>query len=81
MTTQQKPNRPNYDDVLHKRAGQLHDAIEGANHAQAAMELIYQALKETALESWKNGIEAGRRKAQGSPNRPPATDRDGLAKK
>jgi hypothetical protein len=64
MAFKQKADRPDYQSTLKSRAGKLYEEFCDLNDSNQAIEVIYQALKQTALESWKNGIEAGRRKAR-----------------
>ncbi len=59
--------RPNYHATLQKKAEQVYNEASGANESTKSVEIIYQALKDVALESWKNGIQAGRRKASQKP--------------
>lgn len=73
MATQQKAAKPNYQATLQRRAEELHEIL--GNTADPAQQLvsIQECLKETALESWKNGIEAGKRRAQPKGSRPAKT--------
>ncbi len=64
MAFKQKADRPDYQATLKSRAGKLYEEFCDLNDNNQAIDVIYQTLKQTALESWKNGIEAGRRKAQ-----------------
>ena len=64
MATQQKASKPNYQVTLQRRAKELVEALE--SKPDNAYQLVLTTLKDTALESWKNGIEAGQRKAQRS---------------
>ena len=67
MATEPKKAKPDYQAKLAARAKQLVEAL--GIQPENGYSIILETLKETALESWKNGIEAGRRKA----NRPPKT--------
>lgn len=62
MATQPKRATSDYQAKLAGRAKQVVEAL--AYQPENAQQFVYGILKETALESWKNGIEAGRRKAQ-----------------
>lgn len=66
MALKQKADRPDYQATLKARAAQLYNTIGQLSEDRDGVEAVYQALKLTALESWKNGIEAGRRKARPS---------------
>lgn len=63
-TTQVKPD---YQAKLRAKAEEVYNQASGANESSASIEIIYNALKAASLESWKNGIEAGRRKANTPP--------------
>ncbi|MBI5934740.1 MAG: hypothetical protein HY867_13625 [Chloroflexi bacterium] len=64
MATNQKAGRPDYQAILKARATKLFETFCNLQDSDQATEVIYQTLKQTALESWKNGIEAGARKAR-----------------
>lgn len=64
MTSNQKSNRTDYQSALRARASKLFEEFCDLRDSDEAIEVIYQTLKQVALESWKNGIEAGRRKAR-----------------
>ena len=64
MATIQKAARPDYQQVLKDRALKLYEDSCNFDKSDQAIEVIYQCLKQIALESWKNGIDAGRRKAR-----------------
>jgi hypothetical protein len=58
-------NKLSYDEVLRTRAMAVVQAVrqkEGSGPEQKS--IIYTALKETALESWKNGLQAGKNRAR-----------------
>lgn len=55
--------KPNYQIALRNRAKTVYGEVKSAGAADLSIDIIYQALKDVALESWRNGIEAGRRKA------------------
>jgi len=61
-------DKPNYQALLRERAKEVYKraSVFNADEAELAIDVIAEALKEVALESWKNGIEAGRRKASKS---------------
>jgi hypothetical protein len=67
MTTNQKAERPDYQRVLKDRASKLFETVCDLDNSDEGIEVIYQCLKQTALESWKNGIDAGRRKVRPNP--------------
>lgn len=62
--------KPDYQATLRNRAKAVYGEASDANDADTSIDIIYQALKEVALESWKNGIEAGRRKASKAADSP-----------
>ncbi len=62
MATEQEGKKPNYQVMLKERAEQLYQAMQ--DQPDEAEQLVLDTLKETALESWKNGIDAGKRKAR-----------------
>ena len=57
MTTETKEVREKYDVTIQRRASELCDTLGITDVKQVA--LIHTALKETGLESWKNGTQAG----------------------
>ena len=57
MTTETKEVREKYDVTIQRRATELCDTLGITDVKQIA--LIHTTLKETGLESWKNGIQAG----------------------
>jgi len=65
MATEPKKARPDYQAILAARAKQVTEAL--GNQPENSYQLILGTLKQTALESWKNGIEAGKRKASAPP--------------
>ena len=67
MATEPKKVRPDYQAILAARAKQVTEAL--GNQPENSYQLILDTIKQTALESWKNGIEAGQRRA----NRPTKT--------
>ena len=50
-----------YHVELKNKARQIVDALEFK--PENGQELVFDILKDVALQSWKNGIQAGRRKA------------------
>ena len=50
-----------YDVELKNRARQIVEALEFK--PENGQELVFGILKELTLQSWKNGIQAGKRKA------------------
>ena len=50
-----------FQAVLRQRAQELADQIGVQD--EAAAEALYEGLRTTALESWKNGLSAGRKRA------------------
>jgi hypothetical protein len=72
MDSPAKAKRPNYSAVLDRRAQEIFETINeelsGSLNAHANIrEYIRNVLKETALESFKNGIEVGRKPRPGKP--------------
>jgi len=63
MQNQNASDKPNYQVALRTKAKEVYDRACETDNSDSGIEVIYQALKDVALESWKNGIEAGRRKA------------------
>ena len=55
--------KPNYTDELEKRAGKLITELTDAKQDQWP-ELVFNMLKTTALDSWKNGIQCGKKERQ-----------------
>lgn len=64
MAIKKKSDKPNYQEKLAKKASELHDTISEAENVEDQIDLIFAALSSVALESWKNGIEAGKRQSQ-----------------
>jgi len=56
-----------YHANLRKQAETLRDFIAELS-PEDTVEALFQELKGVALESWKNGIQAGRRKASQKPD-------------
>ena len=58
--------KQSYPELVRRRAVQLYGTIMevGGGNGEQAVERIYDALKSTALESWKNGLDAGRRRSR-----------------
>ena len=54
-------NKMDYNKVIEDRANQL--CAELGTTDAAKVKLVYQTLKDTGLESWKNGKEAGFKRA------------------
>lgn len=63
MPSEQKSD---YQAKLRERAEQVYHEVSdaGIGESRKSSEIIYEALRAVALESWKNGLEAGRRKSQ-----------------
>ncbi len=61
MATQLKEAKSDYQAILAARAKQLVEAL--GYQPENGYQLVLETLKQTALESWKNGIDAGRRRA------------------
>ena len=57
MTTETKEVREKYDVTIQRRATELCESLGITDVKQIA--LIHTTLKETGLESWKNGTQAG----------------------
>jgi len=51
-----------YHERLLERTCQVYAQVKDLSGYEAE-DVIFQALKEVALESWKNGIQTGRRRA------------------
>jgi hypothetical protein len=62
--------KPNYQVALRDCAKTVYGDAKAAGAVDLSIDIIYQALKDVALESWRNGIEAGRRKASKSAGSP-----------
>lgn len=62
-----KAKKPGYQETLQLRTRELLKTLleeEPTEDSRADLErLIYETLKETALESWNNGIKAGMERA------------------
>ena len=56
-------SKPDYQAILHRRAAELLEQLKQTDGAELEDNLIFQCLKQTALESWRNGLEAGRRRS------------------
>jgi len=54
-----------YPELVKQRARDVHARVTATNDGEQAIAVIYEALKTTALESWKNGLSAGSRKSEG----------------
>ena len=63
MNTDEKKSHPDFQAQLKSRAQALHLALGRMTNADEAVELIYAELKAATLESWKNGLQAGRLRA------------------
>lgn len=59
--------KANYPELVKQRARVTHEKIMGIDDEEQAVNVIYEALKTTALESWKNGLSAGSRKTEAKP--------------
>ena len=57
MTTETKEVKEKYDVTIQRRATELCDKLGITEGDQKA--LIHTTLKETGLESWKHGTQAG----------------------
>jgi hypothetical protein len=75
-TQSARPAKPDYQTVLKQRAQEVFETIDeqvGGALAQQAPDIvdyIRDILKETALESWKNGLQAGRNRLRKQPSGP-----------
>ena len=68
--TMQKPAslaKQSYPELIKARAEKLYAQAGQAADSDAAVQMIYDALKTTALESWKNGLSAGHRRSKTKP--------------
>lgn len=72
MDKSSKPAKPSYPELIRARAEKLYAEAREAGSSDKSIQLIFDALKATALESWKNGLDAGRRRA-GKPASPAKT--------
>lgn len=61
MTSETKPVKESYDVTIQRRASELCNQIGITDAKQIA--LVHSTLKETGLESWKNGLQAARNRA------------------
>ena len=52
-----------YHVQLKERAQAVYESVSQITDEHDAVDAIFAELKEVALESWKNGIQAGKRKA------------------
>jgi hypothetical protein len=52
-----------YHVQLKKRAQAVYNSVTQITDEHDAVDSIFGELKDVALESWKNGIQAGKRKA------------------
>ena len=59
-----------YPEIVKQRARDVHAKVVAANDGEQAISIVYEALKTTALESWKNGLSAGSRKKDKPGNAP-----------
>lgn len=58
-----------YHLQLKKRAEAVYESVIQIRNEHDAVDIIFEELKDVALESWKNGIQAGSRKvSQKRPN-------------
>lgn len=57
-----------YHAQLKERAQAVYKAVIQIKDEHDAVDAIFEELKGVALESWKNGIQAGRRKASQKPD-------------
>ena len=64
MDKSSKPAKQSYPELIRARAEQLYEQAAEVGSSEKQIQLIHDALKATALESWKNGLDAGRRRAQ-----------------
>ena len=69
MATQQKPAKSEYQAKLQERAEAiteeiLHSLDCSPQEVETTETIVFESLKQTAHESWKNGIQAGRKRAQ-----------------
>ena len=52
-----------YHAQLKERAQAIYESVTQITDEQKGVDTIFDELKDVALESWKNGIQAGKRKA------------------
>jgi len=62
MSTETNQVREKYDVTLQRRASELCESLGITDVKQIA--LVHTTLSETAKESWKNGLQAGRMRAR-----------------
>lgn len=67
--------RESYADRLWEQTKTVYSQLQAARQPDERMSVLHEALKSVALESWKNGIEAGRRRASRSTERPASAKR------
>ena len=63
MITDEKNERPDFQAQLMSRAQTLHASLSTIANEHDAVEIIYAELKDATLQSWKNGLQAGRLRA------------------
>ena len=63
MITDEKKPRPDFQAQLKSQAQTLHASLSTSANEDDAVEIIYAALKDATLQSWKNGLQAGRLRA------------------
>jgi hypothetical protein len=56
-------NQERFGDRVWEVTKATYSQLQAARHLDDRMSVLHDALKGIALESWKNGIEAGRRRA------------------
>jgi hypothetical protein len=61
MTTEKKSAGEQFQAYLQQQAAQLCDNL-GIKDAKA-LQMVHETLKAASKESWKNGLQAGRRRA------------------
>ena len=62
-TSRREENQPSFQEQLYNRCGQWWDEhVERPDHPRP--EDLYDFVKEVALESFRNGVTVGKRKAQ-----------------
>ena len=64
-----KPAKQSYQEIVRNRAKQLVQEIADIDQGDLdkALDRVVKALWQTALESWKNGLQAGRNRSRKQP--------------
>lgn len=66
MNKESKPAKSDYQAELREAAEKLAERLMGLASFNEARDIAYDVLREQTLQSWKNGLEAGRKRAQTS---------------